>query len=96
VSWRIARVLGSVNRFIPRWSANGKSRDKKKHPRSVERDGIAPDPSTKSAAGEGCDDLLSVSGLLLQDEQTELEKLCREIDQFSQTFKNADRKQCNV
>jgi hypothetical protein len=85
-----------VNRFIPRWSANGKSRGKNKHPRSVERDGIAPEPSIKSAAGEGCDDLLSVSGLLLQDEQTELEKLCKEIDQFSQTFKNPDRKRCNM
>jgi hypothetical protein len=48
------------------------------------------------AAADDCDHLFSIRGLLLQDERAELEKLIEEIDQFSQTFKNADRKRCNV
>ena len=89
MSWRIAGVLDVVNRFIPRWSLSGKSRDKTKRPLSIERDGTTPDAPPKLAPAEVCDGLLSIRGLLLQDEQTELEKLFEEIDQFSQTFKNA-------
>jgi hypothetical protein len=96
VSRRIAGVLGVVNRFIPRWSANGKSRDKKKHPLSIERDWMTPDPPTELAPADVCNGLFSIRGLLLQDEQTELEKLFKEIDQVSQTFKSADRKRCNM
>jgi hypothetical protein len=96
VSWRIAGVLGVVNRFIPRSSLSGKTRDKKKHPLGIERDWTTSDPPTKLAAADDCDHLFSIRGLLLQDERAELEKLIEEIDQFSQTFKNADRKRCNV
>jgi hypothetical protein len=96
VAWPIAGVLGVVNRFIPRSNLSRKSRDKKKHPLSIERGWTASDPPAKLAPTDDCDGEFSVRGLLLQDERTELEKLIAEIDQFSQTFKNADRKRCNV
>ena len=96
VSLRIAGVLGVVNRFVARSSRSGKSRDKRKHPLSVERDWTSSDPPTKFAPTDDCDGLFSIRGQLLQDEWIELEKLFDEIDQFSQTFKNADRQRCNV
>jgi hypothetical protein len=84
-----------VNRFIPRWNPNGNSQVRKRHRLDIERDLIARDPRMKSAAADGGGDLFSISALLLQDELAELEKLCKEIDQFSQTFANADRERCN-
>jgi hypothetical protein len=38
-----------------------------------------------------CDGAPSIRQLLTDDERIELEKLLREIDQFSAAFKNADR-----
>jgi hypothetical protein len=96
VSWRIAGVLGVVNRFIPRSSLGGRSRDKKDHPLSIERGWTTSDPPAKLAPADDCDGLFSIRGLLLQDERTELKELLEEIDRFSQTFKNADRQRCNL
>jgi hypothetical protein len=96
VSRRIAGVLGVVSRFVPRSSPSGRSRDEKKHPRSIERDRTTSAPPAKRAPADDCDGLFGIGDLLLQDERTELEKLIEEIDQFSQTFKDADRKRCNV
>jgi hypothetical protein len=96
VSRRIAGVLGVVSRFIPRSSLSGKSRDRKKHSLGIERDRTTSDPPAKRAPADDCDGLFGIGDLLLQDERTELEKLIEEIDQFSQTFKSAERKQCNV
>jgi hypothetical protein len=89
VSWRIAGVLDAVSRFIPRWSLSGKSRDQKKRPFGIERDWTTPDRPRNLSAADDCDGGFSIRGLLLQDERTELEKLCEEIDQFSRTFQNA-------
>lgn len=96
VSRRIAGVLGVVSRFIPRSSPSGKSRDRKKPSLGVERDRTTSDPPANWAPADDGDDLFGIGDLLLQDERTELEKLIEEIDQFSQTFKTADRKRCNV
>ena len=38
-----------------------------------------------------CDEAPSIRQLLTEDERIELEKLLREIDQFSAAFKNAER-----
>jgi hypothetical protein len=96
VSRRIAGVLGVVSRFIPRSTLSGKSRNRKKHPLGIERDRTASDPPAKWAPADDCDDLFGIGELLLQDERTEFEKLMEEIDQFSQTFKTADRKRRKV
>lgn len=96
VSRRIAGVLGVVSRFIPRSSLSGRSRNRKEHPLGIERDRTTSDPPIERAPADDCDGLFGIRDLLLQDERTELEKLIEEIDQFSQTFKNADRKRCNV
>lgn len=96
MSRRIAGVLGVVSRLIPRSSLRGRTRNKKKHPLGIERDRTTSDLPTKWAPADDCDGVLGIEDLLLQDEWAELEKLIEEIDQFSQTFKNADRKRCNV
>lgn len=90
---RIVRVLGVVSRFIPQRSLIGKSRVRKKHPRSSEVDWTTRGSSQESAHTDVCDGMFRIRSLLLEDERTELAKLFEEIDQFSQTFKNADREQ---
>jgi hypothetical protein len=55
-----------------------------------------PGTSSNLEPADARDGLRGIRGLLLQDERAELEKLLREIDQFSQTFKSAERKRCNL
>jgi hypothetical protein len=57
------------------------------------RDWSTPGRHTKSAPAD--DGLLSIVGPLFQEERVELERLFREIDQFSETFKTSARKQYN-
>jgi hypothetical protein len=44
---------------------------------------------------EVCDGRGSILGPLFDDERVELERLFKEIDQFSETFNTGARQQCN-
>ena len=60
-----------------------------------QRDCSTPSRRKKSPPTDGYDGLLSIVGPLFQDERVELERLFREIDQFSETFKTSARTQYN-
>lgn len=80
MSWRIVRALGVLRPFIPQWRFFGKWRAS---PTS--------DQHPKWTSVDNCDGLLSIRELLQDNERIELEKLLRDIDQFSEAFKAADR-----
>ena len=85
MSWRIVKVFEVVSGFVPHWSLSGKRRH-------------IPAPRSKWATAkpsDGCDRCFSIIETFLQDEQLELERLCREIDQFSESFKTSAHKQYN-
>jgi hypothetical protein len=72
VFWRIAKVFAVVTGSLPHWSPSGKRRYQ---------------PAPRSATAEPSDRCLSIMETWLQDERIELERLCQEIDQFSESFR---------
>ena len=83
MSWRIVNVLALVGRFTYR-------------PLIGKQECVAPRRHTKSVSAGVCDrGAMSIIGPLFQDERLELERLFMEIDQFSETFKDAPPRQYN-
>ena len=80
MSWRIVRALGILRPFIPQWSFFGKRRAR-----------TTSDQHPKWTSVDNCDGLFSIRELLQDSERIELERLLRDIDQFSEAFKAADR-----
>lgn len=83
MSRRIVSALGALRPFIPQWRPFGNWRAT-----------TSSGQQRRRSSSDTCDGMLSIGQLLQEDERIELEKLLKEIDQFSEAFKNADRVRC--
>jgi hypothetical protein len=76
VSWRIAKVFEVINSSFPHWAPSGKGR-------------YGPARRSSAATIKPSDECPSIIETFLQDDRIELERLCQEIDQFSESFRTA-------